>query len=387
MKKYKFLVVLMILGTSVFAQYKEQKITTGVPFLTITPDGRGGSMGDIGAATSTDITSIFYNPAKYSFSEKKSGLQISYSPWLHKIASGMSINYLAGYYKINEQQAFSASLKYFAIGEIIFTDEFGQTLTPFSPNEFALTTAYSMKLTENFSGAIGIKAIYSNLTGNLTSTNTHPGFAAAGDLSFYLHKPIEIKSKDAILSWGINFSNLGTKISYGTFISPFIPANLRTGVGLKYYIDEFNTIEFGIDLNKLLVPTPPIFKTDENGNLIPSSDGGYEREAGLDPNVDVTTGIIHSFYDAPNGFSEEIHEIMFGTGVEYAYNSTFFVRGGLFYESPEKGGRRYATTGVGFKFNVFNIDFSYLVPIYSHSPLEATLRFTLSFYFDKNKKN
>ena len=377
MKKAVFFVFLMILGTSIFAQIKDKEliISTGVPFLTINPDSRGSGMGDIGVATTPDITSIFHNPAKFSFAEKKAGIQISYSPWLHTIASDMSINYLSGYFKINEQQAFSASLKYFSIGEIQFTDELGQTITGFTPHEFAFTTAYSMKLTENFAGSIGLKMIYSNLTGRIsTGATTHPGFAVAGDLSFYYNKPIMIKNNDAIISWGINLSNLGTKISYGTFISPFIPANFRTGIGLKYFIDDYNTIEFGFDINKLMVPTPASYD---------SLDGEWVIVKGTAPDVNVTEGIIRSFYDSKS-FSEEIHETMFGTGVEYAYNNTVFVRTGLFYESPYKGSRRFITAGIGFKFNVFNIDFSYLIPIYTHSPLEGTMRFSLSFYFNKN---
>lgn len=374
MKRFFLLTLLIALSISFYAQsYDELKITTGVPFLTINPDARGGSMGDVGATTTSDITSIFYNPAKYSFAEQKAGLQISYSPWLTKISSDMSINYLAGYFKISENQAFAASLKYFRIGEIMFTDEYGQNITAVKPNELAISGAYSLKLNENLSGAINLKFIYSNLTGgiNTNGTSSHAGIAAAGDLSFFYNKPIMIKSNDAEIRWGINLSNMGTKISYGTIASPFIPANLRTGIGFKYYIDEFNTIELGVDLNKLMVPTPATF--DTLGNVV----------NGTDPEVGPTEGIIRSFYDGQN-FQEELHEIMIGTGLEYTYNNTVFLRGGLFYESPYKGGRRYVTTGVGFKFNVFNIDFSYLVPIYSHSPLEATLRFTLSFYFNKN---
>ncbi len=374
MKKISLLTLLLIITASFFyaQNYEELKITTGVPFLTINPDARGGSMGDIGAATSADLTSIFYNPAKYSFSEKNSGFLISYSPWLQKITSDMSINYISGFFKTNENQAFAMSLKYFRIGQIDFTDVNGDFITAYSPNEFALTGAYSLKLGNNFSGAVGLKVIYSNLTGGISQGElTHAGVAVAGDLAFYLHQPITIKNKDAIFSWGINLSNIGTKISYGTYIRPFIPSNLRTGIAFKYIFDEFNTLEFGIDLNKLMVPTPPTY--DDNDSLV----------NGSNPDINVTEGIIRSFYDGQD-FTEEMHEIMLGTGLEYCYNQTFFLRSGLFYESPYKGGRRYITTGLGFRFNVFNIDFSYLIPIYSHSPLEATLRFTLAFYFDKN---
>lgn len=376
MKKLSlFLTLLVFTASSFFAQdYEENIITTAVPFLTITPDARAGAMGDIGAATSADITSIFYNAAKYSFIDKKSGLQASYSPWLNKIASDMSINYLAGYFKINDKQAFAASLKYFSIGEIQFTDQYGNNTIAYKPNEFAVTGAYALRLTEFFAGSISLRAILSDLTGGATSGNvTHAGFAVAGDLAFYYNKPIMLKSKDAVINWGVNFSNIGTKISYGSDLRAFIPTNFKTGIGFKYYFDEFNSLELGIDINKLMVPSPAIY--DENGQVI----------VGTPPDVSVTEGIFRSWGDAPSGFKEEIHEIMLGTGLEYGYNDMFFLRGGLFYENPKKGGRRFFSTGVGFKYNVLNLDFSYLVPIYSHSPLEATMRFTLSFYFNKNK--
>jgi len=373
MRKLQLLTLLMFFTLTFKAQYDENIITTAVPFLTITPDARAGAMGDIGAATSADLTSIFYNAAKYSFIDKQSGFQISYSPWLHKIATDMSINYLSGYFKINDQQAFAASLKYFAIGEIQFTDQYGNNTIAYKPNEFALTGAYALRLTEHFAGAVSLRFILSSLTGGASSGNvSHAGIAFAGDLAFAYNRPITLKGQDANISWGINLSNIGSKISYSSELRAFIPTNFKTGVGFKYYFDEFNSLELGIDINKLMVPSPPLY--DENGNVI----------MGTEPDVSPTEGIIRSWGDALNGFSEEIHETMLGTGLEYGYNDLFFVRGGMFYESPKKGGRRFFSTGVGFKYNVLNLDFSYLVPIYSHSPLEATMRFSLSFYFNKN---
>ncbi len=382
MKKFFLIALVLVASFSLKSQadieppYAENKVSSGVPFLTIVPDARAAGMGDIGVATSSDITSIFHNPAKYSFSEQKLGVEISYSPWLQKIANDMSINYLAGFFKINETQAFAASLKYFAVGEIQFTNDRGENLKAFKPNEFALSTAYSMKLTDIFSGAVGLKFIYSNLTGGLsTGQSTHAGLAVAGDLAFFMNKPIEIKGNDAAIKWGINLSNIGTKISYAEDLGFFIPANFRTGVGFKYSFDEYNTIEWALDLNKLMVPAPPIYdgKGLSDDNIV----------AGLPPSVSVPEGIFGSFYDAPNGVSEELHEIMIGTGLEYTYSNTFFIRSGVFYEHPNKGSRRYATAGVGFKFNVFKIDFSYLIPIQSNNPLASTLRFTLAFDFNK----
>jgi len=369
MRKIVFFILFLFVVNITFSQgYEEQRLLPGVPFLTIIPDARGGAMGDIGAATTTDLSSIFYNPAKYSFAEKRGGIQLSYSPWLHKIASDMSINYISGYFKINKNQAFAAEIKYFSIGEVQFTNDAGDKLTTENPNEYSFTGAYSMKMSDNFSGAISLRLIISDLTSGFAGTKT--GIAAAGDLSFYYNKPFLIKGKDATFSWGINFSNMGTKISYGSYTTPFIPTNLRTGIALNYKFDDFNALQWGLDFNKLMIPTPPVYNEFRDSII-----------AGYDYDVSVAEGIVQSFYDAPNGFIEEMHEINIGTGLEYSYNNLLFLRTGVFYEHQNKGGRRYLTTGIGFKFNIFNIDVSYLVPIYSHSPLEATLRFTLAFYF------
>jgi len=344
MKKFSLLLLILAFFINLQAQ-EESIISTGVPFLGITPDARAGAMGDIGVANSPDVSSIFYNSAKYSFIEKKSGLQISYSPWLSGIASDMSINYLSGYYKINTNQVFAASFKYFSIGEIQFTNERGEQIKASSPNEFAFTGAYSMLLTDNFSASIALKFIYSNLTGGVsTGQTTHPGIAVAGDLGFYYNKPFAIKSNDARFNWGLSLTNIGTKIDYGSSLRPFIPTNLRTGVGTLYNFDEYNSLELSFEMNKLMVPTPD-----------PTSSLSYY-------DISVTEGIIQSFYDAPNGFSEEIHEIIWSTGLEYIYNDILSLRGGFFYENPNKGGRRFVSTGIGFKYSVFNIDFSYLIP-------------------------
>jgi hypothetical protein len=368
MKKITFLLLLaIIVKAQMWAQdVTERPVQPGVPFLTIAPDARGSAMGDIGVATSPDVSSIFYNAAKYSFIDKKAGIAASYSPWLRGIASDMSINYISGFYKINSRQVFATSLKYFAIGEIQFTNEFGQPITATKPNEFALSAAYSMMFTDNFSGAISMKFIYSNLTGGVsTGLQTHAGVAVAGDLGFYYNKNLTIKNHDSKFTWGIALQNLGTKINYGSNIRPFIPSNLKTGIGFSYKLDEFNSFSFSTEMNKLMVPTP-------------DSAGSYY-------DLSVTEGIIRSFYDAPGGFKEELHEVIFSGGLEYNYNNLFFLRGGIFYENPNKGGRRFFSTGLGFKYSVFSIDFSYLVPLYTNSPLANTMRFSLSFYFDKNK--
>ncbi len=370
MRKIIIYVAMFLATINVFAQTNnaESIITTAVPFLTIAPDPRGGAMGDLGVATSADISSLYYNAAKYSFMEKISGVQANYSPWLPKIANDMALHYLSGYYKINEKQAFAFSMKYFQIGEIQFTNEYGEYITASKPNEFALTGGYSMLLTDNFSGAISMRFIYSNLTGGVSGASsqlTHAGIAVAGDLAFFYNKPLTIGGKDAVARWGINFQNLGTKISYGTSLRPFIPTNLKTGAGLEYTIDDFNSIAVNLELNKLMVPTP-----DSTG---PHFD------------MSVTEGIFTSFADAPGGFKEELHEITESFGLEYAYNQMFFIRSGVFYENANKGGRQFLTLGIGFKFSVFELNYSYLVPLYRDNALANTMRFSFGFYFNQNK--
>lgn len=345
-----------------------QPIITGAPFLTITPDSRGSGMGDNGVATSPDVASIFYNSAKYPFMKKKSGLMLSYSPWLKGLASDMQVNYLSGFYKINDMQSFQASLKYFYIGEIIFTNNNGEEIFRGKASEFAFSTGYSMKMTDYLSGALNLKFIYSNLTaGANTGSQTHPGIAAAGDLSFYYRKDITLGKLPSKINWGISFQNMGTKIDYGSSLRPFIPTNLKTGVGLNMDLDDFNSLQLSFEMNKLMVPTP-----DSANNYWDMS---------------VTEGMIRSFYDAPGGFKEEMQEIIWSGGLEYAYNQMLFLRSGLFYENSNKGGRKFVSVGLGFRYSIFDIDFSYLIPFgISDSPLKNTMRFSLSFYFDKNNK-
>jgi hypothetical protein len=366
MKKIIFYIALFLTTLNSFGQ--ESIITTAVPFLTIAPDPRGGAMGDLGVASSPDAVSLFYNTAKYSFiKDKATGIQTTYTPWLPEISNDMALNHIVGYHKINDKQVFALSLKYFHIGEIQFTNESGQSIGEKKPNEFAVTGGYSMLLTDNFSGAISMRFIYSNLTGGISSSSqiTHAGIAVAGDLSFFYNKPLDLKGKDAAVTWGINFQNIGTKISYGTNLRPFIPTNLKTGAGFQYNLDDFNSIELNLELNKLMVPTP-----DSTG---PKFD------------LSVTEGIFTSFSDAPGGFKEELHEITESVGLEYAYNKIFFVRTGLFYENINKGGRQFLTTGIGFKYSSFELNFSYLVPLYRDNALANTMRFSFALYFDKNK--
>ncbi|MFO7755185.1 MAG: type IX secretion system outer membrane channel protein PorV [Bacteroidales bacterium] len=344
-----------------------------VPFLLIAPDSRAGAMGDVGAATSPDLYSMHWNPAKYAFIDGEGGLGISYSPWLRTLVPDINIAYLAAYYRIDDQQVISTSLLYSSLGDIPFTDNYGNIERNFRPNEFSIDAAYSRKLSDNISGSIAFRFIYSNLTGGFPAggTETKPGISVASDISVYYVKDISLSSKDATLSFGSNISNIGNKMSYTDDYDPdFIPMNLRLGPALNIELDNYNDISFAFDLNKLLVPTPPEY--DVNGEIV----------AGKDPNVAVPVAIFQSFIDAPGGIKEELNEISYSLGMEYWYNKQFAIRGGYFHEHASKGNRKYFTAGAGFRMNVFSLDFSYLMPLVNNHPLARTLRFSLSFDFD-----
>lgn len=353
-------------------------IQSAVPFLTIAPDSRGGGMADIGVATTPDINSQHWNPAKYAFIDGKGGVAISYSPWLRQLVNDINLAYLAGYYRVDKIQTVSASLRYFSLGDIVFTDIFGNTTRNFNPNEFAIDVAYARAFSEKVSSAIAFRYIYSNLTGGtpVGGSDTRPGMSFAADVSLYYHTDLTLKDKNATAAFGMNMSNIGTKISYTQNQEPdFIPTNLRIGGNFGIEIDKYNKINFSTDLNKLLVPTPPLY--DSAGTTI---------IAGMDPKVSVPVGMLHSFYDAPGGFKEEIHEINYALGLEYWYNNQFAVRTGYFHEHETKGNRKFYTVGLGLRLNVFSLDFSYLIPVYQNNPLAGTLRFTLGFDFESFSK-
>ncbi len=362
-------------------------ITTAVPFLLIAPDARAGAMGDIGVSTTPDANSMHWNPAKYAFIESKTGFSAAYSPWLRAIVSDINLAYVAGYYKLDDRQAIAASLLYFTLGDITFTDIQGSTIGNYRPNEFSVDATYSRKFSENWSGAVAARYIHSNLTQGIdvAGVATKPGQSIAADIAVYHQHELNWRDVEyAEFAFGINISNIGQKISYSdaTTEKDFIPTNLRFGPRLTIDLDDYNRLSFSMDINKLLVPTPPIYAQDSMGNPV-YQDGNRVIEAGMDPNVSVVQGMIQSWYDAPNGFEEELREFYFGTGVEYWYNKVFAVRGGFFYEDHLKGNRKYFTLGAGLKYNVFGLDFSYLIPMEQQNPLENTLRFTLIFDFDE----
>lgn len=346
-------------------------ISTGVPLLLIAPDSRGGAMGDVGAASRPDANSIHWNAAKLSFMEKQAGISFTYTPWLREIVSDIKLMYLSGYYRLDERNTLGASLTYFSLGSIDFFDEGGLQTGTYKPNEFAFDVAYSMKLSENLSMSLTGRYIRSDLTQgqNVGTTSTHAANAGAADLGLYYQNKIDLEMPSEY-AFGVQISNLGSKISYSDNMeSSFLPANLRIGGRYSMDFDQFNNLSVMADFNKLLVPTPPVY--DGEGNIF----------AGKDPNVGVLQGAIQSFYDAPNGFKEELQEISMSLGLEYWYNKILAVRAGYFYEAKNKGARKYLTLGAGLRYNVMGLDISYLISTSSlnNNPLKNTLRVSLSF--------
>lgn len=389
-----FAFIILCIAITSFAQAQKPNylgqtntITTAVPFLLIAPDARAGAMGDVGGATTPDASSMHWNPAKYAFIESKAGFAASYSPWLRAIVSDINLAYVAGYYKLDDRQTIAASLLYFTLGDITFTDIQGETIGNYRPNEFSLDGTYSRKFSETWSGAVAARYIHSNLTQGISvgGVATKPGKSIAADVSVYHQRELEWRNVEfAEFAFGVNISNIGAKISYSdaTTETDFIPTNLRISPRLTIDLDEYNRLSFTFDINKLLVPTPPIYATDDSGNPLYDNDGNRIIAAGKDPDVNVVQGMLQSWYDAPDGFEEELREFYYAVGAEYWYDKAFAIRSGFFYENKLKGNRQYFTLGAGLKYNVFGLDFSYLVPLEQRNPLENTLRFTLSFDFD-----
>ena len=365
-------------------------ITTAVPFLSIAPDSRAGALGDAGVASSPDANSMHWNIAKLAFIEKESGISISYSPWLRALVPDISLSYVSAYKKLGDNSAIGGSLRYFSLGDIKFTNEDGLAIGDFNPAEYALDVGYSQKFGRRFSGGIAVRYVRSNLTGGISvqGQDTKAGNAFAADVGvFYTTEETEIFGQDAILNLGMNISNIGTKISYtDDAIKDFIPINLRVGQSLTFLVDDHNSIAILTDVNKLLVPTPPVYATDDSGTpILDDITGEPVIESGKNPDVPIVTGIFQSFNDAPDGFSEELREFNISAGLEYWYNKQFAVRTGYFHESAIKGNRRYITAGLGLKMSVFAIDFSYLIPLTQDNPLANTFRFSLMFNFDDFK--
>ncbi len=368
-------------------QATQNTITTAVPFLNIGPDARSGGMGELGVATEPDAMSQHWNPAKYPFIDKQMGFSVSYSPWLRKLVNDINLAYLSGYTKIDDRSAVSASLKFFSLGDITFTEEDGTVIGNFRPSEFAVDAGYSRKFSDKLSGAVVGRFIYSNLTQGQTvqGQSTKAGTSVAADIAMFYTNELDVNwLESSTINFGVNISNLGAKISYSNDDTDrdFIPTNLRFGPSWLMNIDEYNSIRFSLDINKLLVPTPPIYAVDTSGQPIIGDDGNPVIYSGKDPDVSPVQGVIQSFYDAPGGFSEEMKEFIWVVGAEYWYDKQFAVRAGYFHESEMKGNRQFFTLGAGLRYNVFGLDFSYLIPTDQQNPLQNTLRFTLTFNFD-----
>jgi hypothetical protein len=353
-------------------------VTTAVPFLRISPDARAGGMGDLGVATTPDVSSPFFNLAKTPFAEKNFSVGLTYTPWLKDLGlNDVYLLSLAGYYKLNEDEALAGSVRYFSLGNIQFTDYSGIDLGEARPREFGVDFGYSRKLSDQIGIGIALRYINSNLAGNLAGTGTtyKPGNAFAGDISFFY---TGINEAGNGWNFGATLTNLGTKVGYTNDATQkdYIPANLGLGTLYTRTIDESNKISFGLDIHKLLVPTPPKFTGVESVDADLAAK--YRSKS-------VVSSWFSSFGDAPDGFKEELKELQFSLGTEYSYNDQFFVRAGYFYEDKTKGNRKYFTVGLGVKYNVFGLNFSYLVPSGSgvnRNPLSNTLRFGLIFDLD-----
>ena len=356
---------------------KFNPILTAVTSQTIGADARAGGMGDIGAATDPDVNAQQWNPAKYPFTISRAGVSISYTPWLRQIVNDMYMANLVGYYRIGDYSAVSTSLRYFNMGEVPLSSSVGSSNDmTINPYEMSFDAAYSLMLSEKFSIAAGVRWIYSDLTYDYSSETT-PGSAFAADIAAYYQNYINIGQRECQLGVGLNISNIGSKINFGSDDnSEFIPTNMRLGAALMIPVDQFNRFTIAVDANKLLVPTRPIQKeneTDEDYNVRLQKDY-YD--------ISSIGGIFKSFGDAPGGFKEELQEVSWSLGGEYVYNDKFAIRAGYHHESETKGNRKYFTVGAGFKMSAFSLDAGYVIATAKSNPLDQTLRFTLSFDMD-----
>ncbi|MBG38328.1 MAG: hypothetical protein CL857_00230 [Cryomorphaceae bacterium] len=378
-------------------------ITTALPFMSITPDSRAGGMGDAGTALSPSSSSVYWNTSILSFSEQTSEVSLSYTPWLRQLTNDIHLSYLSGYYQINKSHTIGGALRYFSLGEITFTDASGNVIRDDKPSEFEITGAYAFRLSNRLSLGINGKFAYSNLTGGLTvgGVNTKPGVVGAADLSFsYYNDNAKIGNLDGVYTFATTINNIGNKVAYSELETrDFIPMNLKIGNSFLANFDAYNKVTFSLDLQKLLVPTPPSYYFDGQDYILTS---------GMNPDVGVINGMIQSFYDAPGNvvvdedevpiadadgnyevvkgtkFREELSEINIAFGTEWWYNDVFAVRGGVFFEGKNKGNRQFMNLGASLKYNMFAIDFSYLASLNGRqSPLANTLRFTVRLYLDQ----
>ncbi|MCC6723398.1 MAG: type IX secretion system outer membrane channel protein PorV [Saprospiraceae bacterium] len=351
-------------------------ILTAVPFLRIVSDARSGAMGDAGIGLSADANAMHFNQSKLVMAENPLGISATYTPWLRSLGlTDVYLAYLTGYYKLDDNQAIGGGLRYFSLGDIAFTNENGDPIGNGRPNEFETTVAYSRRLSEKFTAAVGAKFIYSNLAAGqeVNGQVISAGTAGAADFSFTYDTDIQTNGRKSDLTIGLAITNIGSKITYTNASSnqkDFLPTNLGLGGAWTFNFDDYNSLTIAADVNKLLVPSP-CPDCDEDQNQI----ADWREKSPI-------SGIFSSFSDAPNGFDEELKEIMFSGGLEYWYDKQFAVRAGYFTESRTKGDRHFFTVGLGLKYNIFGLNFSYLVPTTNQrSPLDNTLRFSLLFDF------
>jgi len=382
--------LLALAGGAASAQSKDDfnPINTGVTSLSIAPDARGASMGDLGAATDPDANSQFWNPSKYAFAYSSGGVSLSYTPWLRKLVNDIFLANLAGYWKIGSEdnQAVSASLRYFSLGEVVTEtggDTSGQTLSPY---EMSFDVGYSRKLSEKFSMGVVFRYIYSDLgfSDSYAGDQSTGASAFSADISgYYTTYPI-IGRNECQWALGFDISNIGSKVNYNHGDNPaFLPTNLRLGTSFTFPLADYHNLSLNLDLNKLLVPTmprPQDYPDDTDGKI------AYEKAYVDWQNMSSITGIFKSFSDAPGGFKEELREISWSFGAEYNYNQQFFLRAGYYYQNPTKGNLQYFGMGAGFALNVVRLDASYMLATAQTSPLDQTLRFTLTFDMDGIKE-
>ena len=373
-----FLFSLAVFCSSVHAQKdKFSPIHTAIPSLSIAPDARGGSMGDIGVSTLPDINSQYWNPSKYAFMESMAGVSLSYTPWLRKLVSDVSLTYLAGYYKLGQtdRSAISASIRYFTLGEVPLTNYGGITYQNIFPYEMSVDMGYSMKLSESSSMGVTLRYIRADM-GVSSEDELQPDNAFAADISGYTERYVYLGNNESLWSGGFNISNIGTKVSFdGGTTNQFLPANLRLGTGLLIPMDDYNQIGFYVDLNKYLVPSLPVINLDEE-----SEEEFQQRRNDYNSISNGLIGAIKSF--SGESFSEQLKAVNISIGAEYNYNSQFFIRGGYHHENRLKGNRQYFTVGAGFRMSVFQLDAAYLISTVQSNPLDQTLRFSLSFDMD-----
>ena len=383
-KVFVTLMSIALMAMPAMAEEVMNPIITAMPSLSIAPDAHAGGLGDVGAATTPDLNSQHWNPAKYAFMESHGGITANYTPWLTKLVNDIDLAYIAGYYNISERAgAIGMSFTYFSLGEVQLTNFDGDPIAKAAPNEWALDLSYSRKLHEYVSMAVAMRFLYSDMNNGVNAGNTgssmemYPGWTMAADVALYYRQPFELPMGTSYFALGLNISNLGGKISYDqNNTSSFIPANLRLGASYELAFDNYNRLSINADVNKYLVPASKGSKyaVDENGTPLEG-----QALTNWFSNLSSPQGWYQSFADAPGGFKEELRELQYGVGLEYSYDRKFFGRVGYSHENKWKGNRRYVTIGAGFHLSIVTLDVAYVIATAATNPLDNTLRFSLGF--------